>query len=141
MKILELLTPKRITGNLGERLAAKFLKRSGYKIKAQNYVAGESEIDIIAESKDTLAFIEVKTRTVGHENPREPRPSSAVTPEKQRKIISASRHYTSRNKTDKRLRMDVVEVYLNGDKTKNKIIHIENAFNLNTAYERKANRK
>ncbi len=141
MKILELLTPRKITGNLGERLAIKFLKKSGYKIKAKNYVAGDIEIDIIAEDRTTVAFIEVKTRTVGHESPREPRPASAVTQEKQRKIISASRHYTSRNNLAKRIRMDVIEVYLNDDKTKNKIIHIENAFNLNTAYERKANTK
>ena len=139
MKILELLTPKRITGNRGESLAAKFLKKSGYKIKARNYVAKDTEIDIIAESKTALVFVEVKTRTVGRENPREPRPASALTQEKQRKIISASRYYTARNMTEKRIRMDVIEVYLGADKTKNKIVHIENAFNLNTAYERKAN--
>ncbi len=138
MKILELLTPKRITGNLGERLAARHLKRSGYKIKAKNYVAKENEIDIIAENKTTLAFVEVKTRTVGHENPKELRPSSAVTQEKQRKIIAAARYYLARSKTDKRISLDVIEVYLSADGKENKIIHIENAFNLNTAYERKA---
>ena len=138
MKILELLTPKRVTGNLGERLAAKFLKKAGYKIKEKNYVSHDSEIDIIAENKEALIFVEVKTRTLGRENPNEPRPASAVTREKQRKIISASRYYIIKSRTNKRIRMDIVEVYLNPDKTKNKITHIENAFNLNTAYERKA---
>ena len=138
MKILDILTPKRVTGNIGERLAAKFLKKAGYKIKAKNYVAHDREIDIIAESKEAIVFVEVKTRTVGQKNQNEPRPASSVTSEKQKKIISASRYYTAKNPSEKRIRMDIVEVYLNPDKTKNKIIHIENAFNLNTAYERKA---
>ena len=91
MKILELLTEKKRTGNAGETAAAKFLKKQGYKILKRNYEALGYEIDIIAANKEFTVYCEVKTRTLGHENPKEPRPASAVTPEKQRKILRCIR--------------------------------------------------
>ena len=118
MKILEILTEKRKTGNIGERAAAKFLKRNGYKILKRNYADSNNEIDIIAENKEYTVFVEVKTRTVGHQSPREPRPASAVNPEKQRRIISATRYYTSYERNHKKLRFDVIEVYLTDEKKK-----------------------
>ena len=137
MKILEVLTSRRKTGNRGEGLAAKHLRKNKYKILCRNYVGANTEIDIIAENKTTLAFVEVKTRTAGHENPKESRPCAAVTPEKQRKIISAAKYYLGGHPTDKRVSLDIIEVYLDKDNSKNKILHIENAFNVNTAYSRR----
>ena len=93
MKILELLTQKRKTGNKGEKEACRYLRKHKYKIKCTNYIANGYEIDIIAENSDTLVFVEVKTRSEGRDNPKEPRPASSVTPEKQKKIISASKAY------------------------------------------------
>ena len=136
MNILKILTPKRKVGNIGEALAVKHLRKNGYKILKKNYVAVGCEIDIIAENKDTLAFVEVKTRTVGHENPREPRPAAAVKRDKQKKIISTAKYFLATANNEKHVSLDIIEVYLNKDKTQNKIIHIENAFNANTAYER-----
>lgn len=137
MKILEVRTEKRKIGDIGENIAQKHLKKDGYKILKLNYVAVGNEIDIIAESKDTIAFIEVKTRTVGHTNPKEIRPAAAVTPEKQRKIISTAKYYLGIIRNTKRVSLDVIEVYLNSDGTENKVLHIKNAFNLNTAYRRR----
>lgn len=137
MKILEVLTEKRKVGNLGESLAAKYLKRHGYKIRKKNYVANNNEIDIIAENRTTLVFVEVKTRNSDKISKIEPRPAFAVTPEKQRGIISAANCYIALNEIkNKRIRLDVIEVYLYDDKSQNKIVHIENAFNLNTAYRK-----
>ena len=42
----------------GEDLAAKHLKRSGYKIVERNARLGHYEIDIIAREGDTVAFVE-----------------------------------------------------------------------------------
>ena len=140
MKILEVLTKKRKTGNLGEELASKYLKKEGYKIRERNYVALGHEIDIIAETKDTVAFVEVKTRTVGYESKYEARPASSVTPEKQRKIITTAKYYLAGFRPHKYVNLDIVEVYLNQDGTSNKIIHIKNAFNWNTAHDRKVHR-
>lgn len=137
MKILEIPTSRRKTGNRGEDLATKHLRKNKYKILCRNYVGADTEIDIIAENKTTLAFIEVKTRTVGHENPREARPAAAVTPEKQRKIISAAKYYLGTHSNDKRISLDIIEVYINADKSQSSILHIENAFNINTAYNKR----
>ena len=136
MKILELLTPKRKIGNIGESLAAKYLRKKGYKIIKKNYVALGAEIDIIAENKDTVAFVEVKTRTVGRENPKELRPAASVTKKKQQKIISTAKYFLGGKNNEKHVSLDIVEVYLNDNKKPNKIIHIENAFNANTAYDK-----
>ena len=139
MNILKLLTKNRITGNAGEDAAAKFLKRKKYKILERNYVAVGCEIDIIAENKEFIAFVEVKTRTLGKESESESRPAAAVTPEKQRKIIAAAKFYTHNDPSEKNLRLDVIEVYLNENQKVDKILHFENAFNINSA--RKAHRK
>ena len=54
---------KKELGQKGEDLALRFLKKNGYRIYTTNYSCKLGEIDIIAKEKDTLAFIEVKTRT------------------------------------------------------------------------------
>ena len=138
MKILELLTKRRLLGNFGERAARRYLKKSGYRILSTNFVGAGYEIDIIAKKKNVLAFIEVKARTLGSESPKEPRPASSVTPDKQRKIIEAAWEYLSLNSTkDLRKRFDIIEVLVsekNGRKKVSALKHLEGAFNINTAF-------
>ncbi len=137
MKILEILTPKRKIGNAGEALATRYLKKKKYKILRRNYAPFDSEIDIIAEDKEHVVFVEVKTRNVKRQkNAIEPRPASAVTPEKQRKIISAAKYYIGGRENTKKLRFDIVEVYINDKGKAAKIIHMENAFSKDTAYRK-----
>lgn len=136
MNILKILTPARIKGNIGERTAAKYLRKKKYKILSRNYVAKNKEIDIIAENKQTVIFVEVKTRTENISVKGEPRPASAVTPDKQKDIIKAAKYYTAAKKITKRIRFDVIEVLLNENKKAIKINHLENTFNLNSANRR-----
>ena len=141
MKILEILTPKRITGNFGEAAAARLLKKKGYKILERSYVHDGHEIDIIAESKDTVVFVEVKARTVGFENPKEPRPASAVNAKKQQAIITAARGYLPFCPKDKKKRFDIIEVYVSDDGRKKRVAeikHLENCFTKSTAYKHTA---
>ena len=50
-------------GKNGEEIARKYLEKQGYKILETNKRFSRfSEIDIIALDKDTLVFVEVKTR-------------------------------------------------------------------------------
>ncbi len=138
MNILKVKTEERRLGSYGERRARWYLRRHGYRIIKKNYVFDEHEIDIIASKGDTVAFIEVKTRTVGKENPNEPRPSSAVDAEKQRAIIGSAKVYYAFHPTDKKKRLDVIEVYVNnknGRYSVAEIKHLVNAFNTNTAYK------
>lgn len=104
--------------NDGERFAAKYLKKQGYKILSQNYKAKMGEIDIIAKDGDILVFAEVKQRAYdAFGAPRE-----FVTKEKQRKIKNTAQLYMMKSKHKGNVRFDVVEV-LGKD-----ITHIKNAF-------------
>ena len=136
MKILEILTHRRIVGNIGERAAKKFLKRSGYKILKTNYIAVGYEIDIIAADREHTVFCEVKTRTVGHGSLKEPRPACAVTPDKQRKIITAAKFYNGNNFSGRKMRFDVIEVLIESDGSVKDINHLIGAFNYDTAHRR-----
>ena len=140
MRILEILTPQRKIGNLGDREAARLLRKKGYRIIKKNYTALGAEIDIIARKDNVTAFIEVKARNVKHLGYKEARPGSSVTPEKQRKIIKAANYFISHHHSDTRLRLDVIEVYLEdtdkGHRVK-EIEHIEGAFDKNTAFDSK----
>ena len=57
------MTPSPGAGVAGERVAARWLRRRGWKIIDRNKLVGRDEIDIVAESPDgrTVAFIEVKS--------------------------------------------------------------------------------
>lgn len=125
-------------GRFGEELAAKFLKKNGYKILERNYRVGHNEIDIIAETKEFTVFVEVKTRTAhkvyGFDYGN---PSDAVDRAKQRRTISAADAYLyKRNgyeENDKMIRFDVIEVYLcdeafSAKPALLKIEHMEDAF-------------
>ena len=115
MNILKILTERRKIGNFGEKAAISFLKKRGYKILAVNQVEKDCEIDVIAKNREFIIFTEVKTRRFGIYNPSEPRAASAVTAEKQQKIIKAASSYLSYNKTELKVRFDVIEVYYEGD--------------------------
>ena len=121
-------------GRLGEKSAAKFLKKSGYKILEKNSRQSHNEIDIIATDRNYLVFVEVKTRSVSEEDPYSPygTPADAVTASKQRRTVVAAQSYIYNNKskhTKKQPRMDVVEVYLSKETKKIiKINHIVDAF-------------
>lgn len=103
------LTRKEL-GRIGEDNAARCLASRGYHIKERNFrAAGGAEIDIIAEHRDALVFIEVKLRT----STDFARPRDSVTPGKQRQIARAAAAYlASRERRERVTRFDVVEVVL-----------------------------
>jgi len=94
-------------GKRSERLAAEFLKRTGYRILETNYRSTLGEIDIIAREKGTIVFVEVKARNTS----RFGSPKGAVTPAKQRKISMAALDYLKRSgQTEVSARFDVVAI-------------------------------
>lgn len=52
----------KVLGDRGESYAARYLGAQGYRILAQKYRTKIGEIDLIAKDRDTLVFVEVKTR-------------------------------------------------------------------------------
>lgn len=110
------------TGNIGEDIAAKYLEEKGYEIIERNFMCKLGEIDIIAQDKDEIVFIEVKTRKIlSYGNP-----ADSVNEPKQKHIYKAAECFLLiNNKLDDFTRIDVIEVYLND--TGYKINHIKKA--------------
>jgi len=54
-------TEKQLIGKLGEDIACKYLKSKGFTIINRNYLKKCGEIDIIAQNKGLIHFIEVKS--------------------------------------------------------------------------------
>ncbi|MGD9081482.1 MAG: YraN family protein [Desulfobacterales bacterium] len=112
-------------GEKGEALAVRRLKKAGYKIIETNYRTQLGEIDIIAKDKDTIVFVEVKSRrSVQFGNPKQ-----AVTLKKQKKISMVALYYLkTTDQSTAKARFDVVTVISNRDKPQVDII--KNAFEL-----------
>lgn len=121
-------------GRYGESVACFYLQSKKYKIIEQNYYASHNEIDIIAENKKYIIFVEVKTRScTGERDLAFGTPAMAVTVSKQRRTLAAAQAYLIDHPTKKAPRMDVVEVYLSKPRFGEpaevlKINHIEDAY-------------
>ena len=141
MNILKVLTPRRNLGNLGEKYATGYLRKKGYRILKRNYIGKWGEMDIIARRKNVLAFVEVKTRSIETKCDFEARPAAAVNREKQRKLIQIANEYARRThkKDGVLMRMDIIEIFTekkqNGKPRVKNALHIENAFDMNSAYQ------
>ena len=116
-------------GNCGEEAALRFLKVSGYRILARNYKSKLGEIDIVAKDRDTICFVEVKTRS----SDKFGLPQEALSNFKQRQIAKAALNFLKENKLlDKKARFDVVSVTYQGDLPK--IDLIKDAFELDSKF-------
>ena len=116
---------KKELGKKGEEIAIRFLKKRGYRILEKNYVCKMGEMDIIAREKDTLAFIEVKTRTSTAFGP----PQLAVNLTKQMQLSKVALYFLKEKKLeDVKARFDVVAILLRP--TGEEIELIKDAFDL-----------
>jgi|SRR3989344_8026107 len=108
------------TGNYGETLASEFLKKLGYKILERNFRIRGGEIDIVAKDKETIVFVEVKTR-YSHDFGE---PLESITPWKINFLIRACQFYVIKKRLENSpLRIDVVTVdFTNGQEFE----HIKN---------------
>ena len=123
--------PAKTIGDKGEEFAVKHLKKQGYKIVVRNYRKRYGEIDIIAENKEYIVFVEVKTR---HENSMT-QPVDAVDMRKRMRLIKTASAFLSENETEKFCRFDVCEVYVKSENLKLiSINYIENAFEQENGY-------
>ena len=116
----------KLVGRWGEELAARCYRKHGWKILAMGYHCRFGEIDVIAEKKGLVAFVEVKLR-------RDDRFASAadqVNGPKQRRLRATAELWMSQYGEGRNARFDVVEVYAkDGLNTKRPEVHvIEDAF-------------
>lgn len=116
-------TQRRKAGNIGEDAVCGFLVRHGYEIIKRNFTVRGGEIDIIAEKADIIAFVEVKTRTIGSMTSAE----EAVDLRKQRLIIRTAQAYLQNAAQPLQCRFDVAAVETESGKVK-KLRYYVNAF-------------
>ncbi|MGV3461541.1 MAG: YraN family protein [Flavobacterium sp.] len=109
-------------GKLGEEMAVAHLRKHGYNILQTNYVFQKAEIDIIALKGDTLAIVEVKTRSSLDFG----LPQEFVKPKKIQLLVKAVNEYVQQNDLDVEVRFDIISVFSNNGKFE--IEHLEDAF-------------
>ena len=110
---------RHVIGKYGEDVAERYLKQKGYKILKRNFSCRQGELDIIAENKGYIVFVEVKTRS----NFLYGKPIEAVGKEKCKHIYKVARYYLHIKKLENRfIRFDVIEVYI--EKGLAKVNHI-----------------
>ena len=109
-------------GKKGEQLAVDYLISKGYTIMQRNYRFQKAEVDIIAQSKDMLAIVEVKTRsTTDFGNPQD-----FVKPKQIQRLVKAVDEYVNTNNLDVEVRFDIIAIVKQGNGYT--IEHLENAF-------------
>jgi len=99
-------------GRRGERLAARHLRRLGFKILYRNFRPphGGGEIDLVCREKKTLVFVEVKTRAADGLG----RPADAVDPDKEEALIRGAHAWLRllHQPVPPPVRIDIVEVII-----------------------------
>lgn len=99
-------------GNHGERIAASYLKKCGYRIVATNVRYGRDELDILSltPAGSTLAIIEVRSTATPNGNPE-----STLTRRKRRAMYRVAKQvYPEALKHNCTLRIDLVTVRITG---------------------------
>jgi len=116
---------KKELGKKGEELALQFLKKKGYRILEKNYICRLGEIDLIAQEKDTLAFVEVKTRRSTAFGP----PQMAVDQKKQEQLSKAALQFLKERRLEEaKARFDVIAILFGPQGAEIELIR--NAFDL-----------
>jgi len=99
---------KKRIGEKGEEVAARFLQKKGYRVLARNFRSRFGEVDIVAQDKDTIVFVEVRTgsRRRIHE------PEETIGPLKQSRIVRTAQAYLQKHFPDEpcSARFDVVAI-------------------------------
>lgn len=118
-------------GKIGEDLAARFLKRKGYNILYRNWRCVFGEIDIVAQEKDFLVFVEIKARKSISFGPG----YLAVNSRKQLKLIKLAKAFLKRyGLIDRACRIDIVSIDMDENDNKIDCELIKDAFWENERY-------
>lgn len=110
-------------GRLGERVAARWLARHGWRVEAERFRSGHRDVDLIVRRGSDVAFVEVKTRRgLGFGDP-----AAAVGWRKRRELTRSALVWADRfGRPGDAYRFDVVAVLLLPGGVR--VRHVENAF-------------
>ncbi len=99
---------RRRLGRVGERKAARYLKRRGLRILDRNWTHQRGELDVVARDGDVLVIVEVRTAAAASFAGG---PAHTVGPEKRRRLARLAVAYRKRSRWRPRAtRFDVVAV-------------------------------
>ena len=115
-------TANRATGRIGENLAAEALQKEGYKIPETNFSNRFGEIDIIAQDKGVLVFVEVKSKK-GEEFGL---PEEMISSYKLRRVQNMATMYMKGASLP--CRIDVVAIILSPDNELIRLTHYQNVY-------------
>ena len=110
----------------GEEEAARMLKAKGCKILEHNWRMGHLEVDLIADNRHEIVFVEVKARTTTFGNLT---PEEYVDEAKKSRMVAAANAYIKYHRIEKNPRFDIIGVVIDPE-TKEVTYrnHMENAF-------------
>jgi len=112
-------------GELGERIAERWLRREGWRVVQRRFRSGHRDIDLVVERDGLVAFVEVKARRGN----RFGDPVEAVNWRKQRELGRSARVWIDRHgRAPEAYRFDVIGVLVAGQRVR--VRHVENAFPL-----------
>lgn len=123
MGLLSKVIPSRRRGDRGEDAAARYLESRGLRVVERNWRHRQWELDLICRDRDTVVFVEVKTRRAGGLGS----PADGLTRAKRARLVRAAGAYlTQHGLWDAPCRFDLAGVTDTGDSLD--VEHIENAF-------------
>jgi len=112
-------------GELGERIAERWLTGRGWRVLHRRYRSGHRDIDLVMEREGLVAFVEVKARSGDMFGD----PVEAVNWRKRRELERSALSWISRHgRTHESYRFDVVGVLVKGRRVL--VRHVENAFSM-----------
>ena len=113
-------------GILGEEEATKMLKDKGLRVVEHNWRMGHLEVDLIAENRKEIVFVEVKARTSTFGDIR---PEEYVDDTKKQRLVAAANAYIKYHKIEKNPRFDIIGLLINPETQEITYrCHLENAF-------------
>jgi putative endonuclease len=120
-----MLNYRKKVGAYGEKLAVNYLKKKNYKILERNARVSYKEIDIVAEFKGVIVFVEVKTRT----NKNLGQANEAFSHKKMKNMKKAIALYLKKNYFNKQeFRLDFISIDIDKIKKRAKIRHYKEIF-------------
>ena len=118
-------------GELGEKIACRYLRKKGYRIAETRFANSQGvrigEIDIIAEKDKMLVFIEVKTRNASYQERYTP--EANINKRKLFKLNKIAQVYLhQKKKLQRSYRFDAISIFYNHENKKALVKHIESIF-------------
>ncbi len=114
---------KKQLGARGERVALRYLRRAGMRLRTRNWRSRSGEADLIMQEGDTIVFVEVRSRAsspVAH-------PMDALDSRKLKRMVRVAEDYLYRYKLLERpWRIDCVFVSFD-QRGKPQFDHVRNA--------------